>query len=266
LAGFVDATDITVAVIDTGVDSEHPDLEGVISEEQNFTSGPAEDTEGHGTHVIGIIAALRDNAIGIAGACQSRKIMSLKALGPYDGPGYYRAIKHATDNGAKVINLSLGGEYDATEELLIGRAIEEGVVVVAAMGNEFRAGNPTSYPAAIDGVIAVGATTKSDARAKFSNTGRHITIVAPGVDILSTIPTYPCTLSSATEYDSWDGTSMATPFVAAAAALILANSPEATVDDVRRALVRGADRIGSRRFSENFGYGRLNIWRSLKKL
>jgi len=113
---FREATDIVIAVIDTGVDPDHPDLQGVITESKNFTSGPSQDLIGHGTHVTGIIAALNNNRVGITGVCQSRKIISLKALGPYDGPGYYRAIRHATDQGAQVINFSVGGNHDLTEE------------------------------------------------------------------------------------------------------------------------------------------------------
>ena len=266
LSGFNEAAEITVAVIDTGVDSSHPDLTDVVSEERTFTTGPLKDTMGHGTHVIGTIAALR-NELGIVGVCQSRKIMSLKALGPYSGPGYYRAIRHATDQGAQVLNLSLGGGYDQTEELLIGRAIRQGMIVVAAMGNEFREGNPTSYPAAIEGVIAVGASTKADGRAGFSNTGRHIDLVAPGVDILSTVPTYPSQLTDKTNYDSWPGTSMAAPFVSAAAALLLAKQSEPDLARVRRVLVRGADKVPRQKgFSREFGYGRLNVKRSVKRI
>jgi subtilisin family serine protease len=267
LAGFREATGVVIAVVDTGVDAGHPDLAGILVEEQNFTRGPLRDTKGHGTHVIGIIAAVQNNRVGISGVCQSRKIMSLKALGPYDGPGYYRALRHATDNGAQVVNLSLGGSHDPTEELLVRRALRRGVVVAAAMGNEFLEGNPTSYPAAIPGVIAVGASTEVDGRAQFSNTGRHIDLVAPGVNILSTVPTYPSELAETTGYDAWPGTSMATPFVAAASALLLAKRPGATRTQVRRALVAGADRTpGQRGFSPEFGWGRLNVAAALARI
>jgi hypothetical protein len=263
-AAFREATDVPVAVIDSGVDASHPDLHAVVSDEQNFTRGPVRDTQGHGTHVIGIIGAIRNNRIGVSGVCQSRRIMSLKALGPYDAAGYYRAIRYATDEGVRVINLSLGGSHDPTEELLIRRAIDRKVVVVAAMGNEFEEGNPTSFPAAIPGVIAVGASTEVDRRAAFSCTGRHIALVAPGDNILSTVPTYPSQLAEGTDYEAWPGTSMATPFVAATVALMLAKAPNATVRQITRALQRGADRIdGRKRFTAELGHGRLNIARTL---
>ena len=191
--------------------------------------------------------------------------MSLKALDPYDGPGYYRALRHATDNGAKVINLSLGGPMDQTEEILVKRAIGRGVVVVAAMGNDKEQGNPISYPAAIAGVIAVGASTETDGIARFSNTGNHIDLVAPGTNILSTVPTYPTSMANGTDYEAWPGTSMASPHVAATAALLWAKDPTTTVAKIRSALVQSADKVpGQKGFSPVFGHGRLNINKTLK--
>ncbi len=264
LARYPDVREIVIAVIDSGIDSSHPDLQGIVREELSFTSGAKKDTGGHGTHVIGIIAAVRNNNRGIRGVCNSVSIMSLKALGPYSATGYYRALRHATDN-AQVINLSLGGSHDPTEEALIRRAMKHGVVVVAAMGNEKQEGNPKSYPAAVGGVIAVGASTETDGIASFSNTGTHIDLVAPGVNILSTVPTYPTSLANGTDYEAWPGTSMASPYVAAAAAILLAKRPDASAKKVRTALVRGADKVpGQRGFDTTFGHGRLNIHASVK--
>jgi subtilisin family serine protease len=265
--GFKEANDITIAVIDSGVDSGHPDLQGVIFDEQNFTRGARQDTSGHGTHVCGIIAAVRNNRIGIAGVCQSRRLISLKALSPYDGPGYYRAIRYATDNGAQVINFSLGGGRDQTEELLIKRAIAKGIVIVAAIGNDFLRGNPTSYPAALPDVISVGASTEVDRRASFSGTGPHMDLVAPGDNILSTVPTYPSSLTTVTDYDSWPGTSMATPFVTATVALMLAKRPNATLPKIVDAMHQGCDPIaGQVGFTQQLGHGRLNIRKTLARI
>jgi len=150
------------------------------------------------------------------------------------------------------------------EAMLIKRAIARGAIVVAAMGNDFTKGNPTSYPAAIDGVIAVGATDESDRRASFSQTGPHIHLMAPGVNVLSTVPTYPSSLASTTSYEAWPGTSMATPFVTATVALMLAKRPKATVTDIRNALRKGADPIpGQQGFDHEHGHGRLNVRKSL---
>ena len=227
-------------------------------------SGPKRDSSGHGTHVTGIIAAVANNRRGIRGVCGSRKILSLKALDPYEPRGYYQAIRHAMDSGAQVLNFSLGGERDPTEETLLRSAMQRGHVVVAAMGNEKDEGNPKSYPAAVAGVIAVGASTEADGVASFSNTGSHIDLVAPGVNILSTVPTYPSLLTDRRDYDSWAGTSMAAPHVSATVALLLAKRPTATPARVRRALVRGADKVpGQRRFDTTFGHGRLNVRRAL---
>ncbi len=264
-ASFVAAKDIVIAVIDSGIDADHPDLQGILMEDKSFTTGSKKDTSGHGTHVSGIIAAVRNNSIGIRGVTNSQKIMSLKALDPYSATGYYRAIRHATDQGAQVINFSLGGGHDPTEETLIRRAMNKGVIVVAAMGNEKQEGNPRSFPAAIGGVIAVGASTESDSIAPFSNTGTHIDLVAPGVNVLSTVPTYPTSLADGTDYEAWPGTSMATPFVSAAAALLLAKKPAATRANVRKALVEGADKVpGQTGFNATFGHGRLNVNAALK--
>ncbi len=264
-AGFKQASSVVVGVIDSGIDSKHPDLKGVFVDEQSFTSGPVQDTSGHGTHVSGIIAAVTNNGVGISGTCQSRKLISLKALDPYSASGYYRAIRHATDNSVQVLNLSLGGGHDRTEELLIRRALRHGVIVVAAMGNE--GSSLPSYPAAIKNVISVGATNETDGLANFSNTGRHINLVAPGVNILSTVPTYPSQLAESTHYDSWPGTSMATPFVVATIALLLAKKPGATRQQVVRALQKGADKVGGLRgFSTRFGHGRLNVAGALAQI
>jgi subtilisin family serine protease len=264
-SGFQEAFDIVIGVIDSGVDSSHPDLEGIFQDEQSFTSGPLADTSGHGTHVCGIIAAVTNNGVGVSGTCQSRKLVSLKALDPYNAAGYYRAIRHATDHGVQVLNLSLGGGHDPTEELLIRRAIEQGMIVVAAMGNE--GSSVASYPAAIDDVIAVGASTEVDGLATFSNTGYHINLVAPGVNILSTVPTYPSELAETTHYDSWPGTSMATPFVVATVALILARNPMAKLKEAEQALEKGADKVSELRgFSPRFGHGRLNVAGALAQI
>lgn len=267
LASFQEATNVLVAVIDSGCDNSHPDLAGVLAEQLDFTQTQLDDKSGHGTHVTGIIAALRNNNIGISGVTQCRNIMSLKALDPYDGPGYYKAIQHAKNKGAKVANFSLGGGHDPTEELLIKQAITSGVVIVAAMGNDALNGNPTSYPAAIDGVIAVGATDEMDRRASFSQHGPHITLVAPGESILSTVPTYPSSLASTTDYDSWPGTSMATPFVTGAVALMFAKKPTATVAEITTALKSGVDLCpGQTGFTNELGHGRLNIKKALQAL
>ncbi len=267
--GFDDASAVIVAVVDTGIDDSHPDLASVISKYANYVSSEDKrDIVGHGTHVSGIISAGIRNAIGVEGLCGA-KIMVVKGLprkeADYDAEEYYRALDHPIRHGAQVINLSLGGGYDPAERDILEDALDAGIIVVAAMGNEYELGNPIEYPAAYAGVIAVGASDEVDRRASFSNTGDHIDLVAPGVRILSTVPTYPSALSTALEYDSWDGTSMATPHVAAAAALLKAKYPKITPAEVQERLRDSCDPVAQAPQTPDpeYGWGRLNFDRAL---
>ena len=270
-AGFRDAADVLVAIVDSGVDRGHPDLKKSIDRYTNFLTPDEDDRDyqGHGTHVAGIVAAGINNGVGIAGLCKAR-LAIFKALprrgGTWNAAAYYRALAKASEVSARVLNLSLGGSFDPGEQDVILDLIDDGVVVVAAMGNEYEDGNPTSYPAAYDGVVAVGATDEVDRRAAFSCVGPHISLVAPGERILSTVPRYPSELAETTLYDSWPGTSMAAPHVAAAAALLLAKNPKSTPAQVRTKLQRSADRLKwqSSRPDDEYGWGRLNLARALR--
>jgi len=268
LAGFKDAATTTVAVVDSGIDKFHPDLMNSILEYRNFVTKERDlDFIGHGTHVAGIVAAGLNNSVGISGICAAR-ILALKALPRHDddfsAKEYYRALRY-TIGRANVLNLSLGGEKDDAEIDVLRDVIDAGVVVVAAMGNEFEDGNPIEYPAAMKEVCAVGATDQMDRRASFSNTGAHIDLVAPGVEILSTTPTYAYD-DGRRNYDSWDGTSMATPHVAAAAALVLAKRPKWNPKQVIDRLKSKSDRVDGMKSKndENLGAGRLNLEAALR--
>lgn len=255
------ASGIKIAILDSGIDPNHPDLKGIYSDNVNFTTLGPDDDEGHGTHVAGIIAALTNNGKGITGVCGSTKLMVLRGLTkPFQFKAYYNALRYAIQNGAQVLNCSLGGGYDLTEAALIRTAISKGMIVVAAMGNDYESGNAISYPAAYPDVISVGATTESDKRAAFSQTGQHIDLVAPGKNILSTVPGYSVSLTTVLDFDAWDGTSMATPFVTAAVALMLDKKPSATLSDVRKALTSTAVKIdGQTGFTPELGHGLLNL-------
>jgi subtilisin family serine protease len=268
-AGFKEATAITVAVADTGIDRSHPDLKKVISEYKNFLKGEGDrDYSGHGTHVAGIIAAEMNNGVGVSGLCGA-KLLALKVLPSrveWDAAAYYRALAYCIGR-ARVLNLSLGSAaFDPGERDVIADLIDEGIVVVAAMGNEFEHGNPVEYPAALPGVCAVGATDHADRRGSFSNTGKHIALSAPGVSIVSTTPTYRFDHGKR-DYDTWDGTSMAAPHVAAAAALLLAKKPDLTPAQVIQKLQRSADKVPGmkKRPNNELGWGRLNIEKALAK-
>jgi subtilisin family serine protease len=239
-AGLIpDASNVVIAVLDSGVDAQHPDLKDAV-EALDFspggTAGTGEDAMGHGTHVIGITAGRGREPSGMRGMCNA-KVLSIKAMDPYDSVRYFQALREAADR-AHVINLSLGGPADPLEETIIKWAMKErGVTIVAAMGNEFDYGNPTTYPAAIDGVIAVGAVDKNGVRADFSCCGPHTQFVGPGVDIVSTLPVAGCSQVPGTAtYGAMSGTSMAAPYVTATVALLKAKSPALTPSEIAAAL------------------------------
>ena len=247
---------IVVAVIDTGVDLNHPELAPLLVPGQDLVDFPAgsipkpgwvfegdftgvdatpQDENGHGTHVAGTICCLSNNGAGVAGVAWNVRVMPVRVLariretatGRVSGSGsaanIAAGIRWATDHGARVINMSLGGYGDTTvEREAVAYAVAQGVVVVAAMGNENTA--QLSYPAAYPSVIAVAATDSADKRAGFSNFGPHIDVAAPGVGILSTY--WDDT------YATLNGTSMASPHVAGVAALVLSANPGMTADQV----------------------------------
>jgi subtilisin family serine protease len=262
---------IKVAVVDTGVQAAHPDLAGQVLAGKAFLKGttdknalnPQIDSCGHGTHVAGTIAALRNNGIGVSGAAPGVKILPVKVL---NCSGYAsdvaNGIKWAADNGAKVINLSLGGASDdAGQDAAIAYARSKGAVVVAAAGNNWfdatcnpTGNNATSYPGASAGVIGVAAIQPSFARACFSNIGTYVDVAAPGSGVLSTYPT-TLTLPGFAPYATMSGTSMATPYVAAAAALVLSRWPGCKPDYVQKRLQNRARHLGAAGRNNSFGYG-----------
>jgi Subtilase family len=272
------AKKIHVAVLDTGIDSGHPDLRHAIESYRHDGNSPR-DFFGHGTHVGGIIAATMSNAVGIAGVANCR----LHCWKIFDDPPkgsrrqtlnfeiYSAALADALDSEVRVINMSIGGtDHSRTEAIAFQHLADAGVVVVAAMGNEYEEGNPKEYPAGYPGVLGVGAVDEDDHRAEFSCTGKHIGLVAPGVDILSTVPRVKAIFADATKYDSWPGTSMATPYVAGAAALMYAKqakSKAAAAAVVKRlkSSAKKLPRMKKRKFSPAYGAGLLNLVAALKR-
>jgi hypothetical protein len=208
---------VVVAVIDTGVDASHPELQGRVLPGLDLVDDGGDgrkDPNGHGTHVAGIIAGAVDGS-GMEGLAPNAVILPVRVLGP-DGSGDDADVAYgilwAARNGARVINLSLGGtEQDPLLKDAIREVTQSGVVVVAAAGNSGASGD-IYFPAAHPQVIAVGATGPDDRAALYSTRGDYVDISAPGTMILSTWP-------GGYRYES--GTSMATPFVSAAAAILL---------------------------------------------
>ncbi|MCG2767823.1 MAG: S8 family serine peptidase [Anaerolineae bacterium] len=257
-------TGVMVAVIDTGVDYNHEDLDDGrvrtdIDKDYVNNDNDAMDDHSHGTHVAGIIAAETNNGIGVAGIMWQAKILPLKVCskkGLCQSDHIASAIRYAADQGAQVINMSLG---DRKCSQTIADAVnyahfDKGVVLVAAAGND--GDSLLSYPAKHDAIIAVGATDRNDKRAGFSNYGKELDVVAPGVSIYSTV------LNNG--YDRMSGTSMASPHVAGVAGLLLSQRPTLTNNQVRDILRQSADDLGKSGFDDLYGYGRVNAYRALQ--
>lgn len=279
-----ESREVLVAVVDSGVDYNHPDLKGQIINGKDFmaedVTGPngegSPDTVdadpldqfGHGTHVAGIIAAQADNHMGIAGIAPMVKVLNVKALNAEGWGSAFaiaQGITYAADQGARIINLSLGGG-DASKpiELAVKYAQSKGALVVAAAGNSF---THTGFPANLPGVLAVGATDTEDWLADFTNHDKRIDVMAPGVDIISTTPTFLTNTMVANKidvfYSSMSGTSMACPMVSAQAALLLSLNPALKAEQLKELIIRTARPVGDARL---FGSGRIQIDASLQAL
>ena len=273
-----DASKIHVAVLDSGIDDGHPDLKRAI-EEYHHDGNVSRDFLGHGTHVSGTIAAVVNNSIGIAGIANCRlhcwKIFDDPKPGSDDQnfnfEYYSKGLAAALDSEIKVINLSVGGtEHSRAEAAIFAELADAGVVVAAAMGNEHKEGNPKEYPAGYPGALGVGAIDETDKRASFSCTGAHIGLVAPGVNILSTVPRVKASFADTTDYDSWPGTSMATPHVAGAAALVYGSTvkSKAAADAVVKRLTSTARKLAGmkkKKFTREYGSGLLDLAAALAK-
>ncbi|GIE33030.1 hypothetical protein Ait01nite_060750 [Actinoplanes italicus] len=248
---------VKVAVIDSGVDATHPDLQGnVLSGFDAITdrAGSTTDRHGHGTHVAGTIAAVTGNDIGVAAVAPDVKIIPVKVLSD-SGSGNMsdtaEGIIWAADNGAQILNMSLGSTSKvAAVTNAISYARSKGVTVIAAVGNDREKGSPTSYPGADAGVIGVAATDSGDRIGHYSTAGNYVDVAAPGTNILSTYP--------GGQYKSMMGTSMATPHVAAVAALLKSYQPSLTPDQIEAALEKSAVDLGQPGFDNDFGNGRID--------
>lgn len=274
--GAQDAWDTTtgagaiVAVLDTGVRDGGPDGIANLLNGYDFYYGDSDptDNDGHGTFVAGTIAQDTNNNTGVAGIAPDAAILPVKVLSD-NGYGDINAIANgvvwAADQGADVINMSLGSPYySSTLAQACDYAYNQGAVLVAATGNEYS--SSIGYPAALDSVIAVGATGYSNTRAGYSNYGTGIDIVAPGGDLSrdDNNDGYADGILQETieggrwTYTFWEGTSMATPHVAAAAAMLKAQgiSDPGEVYDI---LMNTATDVGGSGYDTRHGYGLLNV-------
>ncbi|MHB0885824.1 MAG: S8 family serine peptidase [Bacillota bacterium] len=265
-----------VAIVDTGIDYEHPDLASKVFRDaagkvigHNFVTGTddAMDDNGHGTHCAGIAAAATDNGVGVAGVSfNAVRLMPVKVLdssGSGSVANVASGVTWASDHGAKVISLSLGSSmYSQTLQEAILHARSEGAIVVAAAGNDGRA--VCNYPGANFQVLGVAATGQDDMVANFSNWNIGVGLGAPGVNILSTTPDRPCELNNygyLQSYDSLDGTSMATPVVSGLMALLVAAEPGITPEDAigrLQATARNVAGLAGDGWDAHYGYGRVD--------
>ncbi|MCB9671974.1 MAG: peptidase S8 [Alphaproteobacteria bacterium] len=252
---------VIVAVVDTGV-SKIEDLEGTrLLEGASFVPGAktAADDQGHGSHVAGTIAQTTNNGKGVAGVAPNATILPVKVLSKFgfgNSAWIASGIDYAVDNGAQVINLSLGGGYSAVIHNAIKKAEKKGVVVVAAAGNSGRKG--VGYPGALAETIGVSATGPDGKLAPYSSWGKGVDISAPGGDKrVSNGGILQDTVDGkgGHHYVEYQGTSMATPHVAGAAAVLLSRGvPAARVRDTLLESARG-----SGTWDEKYGHGQLDL-------
>lgn len=256
---------VSVAIVDSGVDIAHPQLKANAFQDHLLPKQAVPDKSGHGTHVAGLISATFDSGNGFSGLVPDCAQLTIhRGLNrPHDVAAYYRALRAAS--AARVISLSTGGEGEDPEESeTIAEAIAAGAIVIAAMGNHADVGNPDIYPAMLPGVLAVGAVDRAGNRAEFSNFGDHIFMSAPGVDIMSTVPTYPIpdvTPLFSPPLAAFSGTSMATPIVSSAIARMLAINPGLSRSEVID-LIKG----NGASWNSDVGRGVLDLVETLRQL
>jgi subtilisin family serine protease len=272
-----------VAMVDTGVDLDHPDLaakiwtnaaevpgNGVDDEGNgyvddvhgwNFVGNNAvpQDDSNHGSHVAGSAAAQTDNGVGMAGMSWYATIMPIKTLGA-NATGTFSntaaGIIYAADNGARLINLSLGGDYSATIEAAVHYAQSKGCLLIASTGNDGL--GTIDYPAALSGVLAVGSNSLSEQRSTFSNYGPSIDVVAPGEDILSA--------NRLGSYSILDGTSMSTAHASGLAQLIWSAAPTLSAADVAQIITSTAHDVAAPDWDAFTGWGRIDAYAALRQV
>ena len=248
------ASNVTVAIVDSGVQLTHPDLAGRVLAGYDYVNNDSDpsDDNGHGTAAAGVAAARGNDGIGVAGAAWNVAILPVKVMNS-SGSGSYSAIAqgitYAADRGARIINLSLGGtSSSSTLQNAVSYAWNKGSLLVAAAGNN--ASSATVYPAAYPNVVAVSATTPADTLASFSSYGSFVDLSAPGQDITTTWTNGG--------YVTISGTSFSSPLTAGVAALALSRNPALSNAQLSSLLTANTDDLGAAGYDIYFGAGRLN--------
>lgn len=261
---------VKIAIIDTGVDLNHPDLKSKLINGINITEPSKKplDDSGHGTHVAGIASASTDNRIGIAGIAPDCQIMPIKVLknGRGTDVDIAEGIIWAANKGADVANLSVGLYTKSTAlERAVKYGLNKNMVIVSSAGNDSKS-SKIHLPSMIKGVIEVSATNQRDRLASFSNYDQQISVAAPGDKIYSTMPTYNVELTSESgkNYGVMSGTSMASPIVAGLAALLKSQDKSLTPKEIKQHIEETAFDLGKKGYDEYYGYGRIDAYNALK--
>lgn len=273
-----DGTGVKVAIIDSGVDTTHPELVGVIQATANFTTESADDALGHGTHVAGIVAGQGINdfdgnrVLGIAPGVQLLVAKVCNSQGFCLEGDIDAGVEWAVAQGAQVINMSLGaGAFmDDCDEDPLGQeanwAVDQGVVVVAASGNQGESTEGVAAPGCGSKVISVGAVNFDDERASWSGYGGALELVAPGVEVLSSYPCAKVNNCPAPTAVLGNGTSMATPQVTGAVAAMLQADPTLTPQEVKEILIDTTTDLGVAGFDRFYGNGRLDVYAAIERV
>jgi subtilisin family serine protease len=257
-------TGVIIGLIDSGVDLDHEDLaDNILPDGRDFGDGDDDpgDELGHGTQVCGVIAAIQNNGIGISGIAPESMILPLKvnrgSSGTVQADAVAEAIVYAADYGAQIVNLSLGWDDWEPQIIIdaIAYAVERGVLLVAAAGNDY---GPVFFPAKQEDVIAVSATDENNEKVIHYASGPEVELVAPGVGMRTTRINGSYTTSS--------GTSFASPLVSGVAALLLSQYPYLTGMQIRTYLQMRADDLGDEGRDDEFGYGKVDALRTLDPL
>lgn len=263
--------DVTVAVLDTGIDASHEDLEGRLVPGYDFVNldEQPQDDEGHGTHVAGIIGANSSNRKGIAGLSWGTKIMPIKVCEAAGSCPTFDILAGAVDSvrrGADILNLSLGGAgaCDFISNTIFEWIRDQGAFTVVAAGNSALDGNPSMTPANCDNTFAVGAIDEKGKPAPFSSHGNFVDISAPGVMIWSTYPPVKSFATGHIGYAPLSGTSMASPMVAGVAALVKARHPDWTPAQIEERLLKSATDAGPKGRDDRYGKGVVNAFKAVR--